>query len=359
MEQGKRLSVEKFTSWLLLIYCGVLTGLALGIEIVSESQLGTTLSESGAFGMGRYVIGFAILAVVALFGHHLIRLLIQYPGWAFLSVVAVSGVKVFFTLKLEAYLFLPWLLVAMALLVYMCEGTGLVGLAACGVGCLVLVFLSGTMGGYFYMLALFLVVMTLLCYGTLTGWFGDKLRYFLATIGMGIVAVLAGAFWKMEYLFWSVDDWFHPELDPLGSGYRPLLMQSLLRESVWFGQGGLAQGLDDTTQYPFYETGFLSYLSNHFGLWVIIAVAALFLGFFYLCLRKAHPLYGVPRFLALAIIAYLMLQTIAFFAQNMGVPLFTSVQLPFISYSPHLWSNSLLCGLLLAAMGMKSDEFPR
>lgn len=359
MEKGNRVLLRKFTTWQLLIYCAMLMLLAICMEGVSANQLGTTLSKSDVFWVGRYVIGFVILVVVSLYGHYLIDWLAEYPGWAYLSILGVSAVAMFRFLVVESYLCMPLFVVGVSLLIYWSEGIGFWGLVCCCMGGFPLILISFLTDNLFYGLALLVVTTTLLCYAALAGWFGHKIIYFFVAIGMGLATLLAGVLWQLEYLLRNMEGMLHPELDPLGSGYRPLIMQSLLRESAWFGQGGLAQGLDDVIQYPFYESAFLAFLSNHFGLWVFIAVVALFLGFFYLCLRKAHPLYGLPRVLALAIITYLMMQTIAFFAQNMGFPLFTSVPLPFISYSPHIWSNSLLCGLLLAAMGMKSNKCPQ
>ncbi|WP_409967538.1 hypothetical protein RFF05_13265 [Bengtsoniella intestinalis] len=107
---------------------------------------------------------------------------------------------------------------------------------------------------------------------------------------------------------------------------------------------GHISGVENPSDYM------LADLSNAYGLWIVLLVAVLYLGFLYLCWKELKLLALEPKVFCCGILIYFTLKTMTFFLCNMGLGLLGGGSIPFATYNNDLWWDTALLSLLLVTL---------
>lgn len=343
----------------ILAYCAILTLLGICYCEVSRKVLGFYVGSEVTCWWGHYFIGFLLLCAMSFFGHHLINWLARYAGW--LNIV-ISGVFILVIFQTEPYYNIAFLTVPLGIIAIPCicysfhdSDTSNLLIAASLLFCnsLIILFCSLSFSCHIFSIV---SAITLLCYCQHKRWLGPSNFLVIgATIVFG-TALLVYCYDGGRSIEEVIDIIRSPHSYLFSSEFLTQLFHELLGKSAFFGQGDTILNVTSNSTFPYYEACFLAYLSSVFGLWLIVYMAVLFFGFFYICITATIKLKSLPKFIAITIVVYLMAQTLCFFAFNLGFPLFYDTSLPFFSCNYYLWSNMALTGLMLAAFRMEDYD---
>ena len=154
---------------------------------------------------------------------------------------------------------------------------------------------------------------------------------------------------------------FHPEVDPLGSGYQALMIREALGRSQWMGEGTW-----DTERFlaPYERIvpscdsdAFLTTVIYKLGwmpfLLLVVVFAALMLWLLLRCTKQKSQL---GRLIVIAVVMSLSVQAIVSIAWNMGFALL-SASFPFIIGNLNTVLNMGLIGLALSVF--RGDSIAR
>lgn len=183
-------------------------------------------------------------------------------------------------------------------------------------------------------------------------WFGEKttsvfIFFIIAAVVIFGVFLLTSAPYVL-YRFSRLFTAFHPEADPQGAGYLPLLIQDTLEHSVFFGQG---TPVEHRLWLPDMRSDFvLTYITYRFGWLVSGGIVALLTVFFIFgfrkCLRQRSVL---GKMVSLSILMTLVAETLLYIAVNLGFIPAAPIALPFLSYGGATFIiNMGLVGILLS-----------
>lgn len=364
----KNINLSKISKWVPFIYSVILTLLGIGFWLIGEYVLDISFSSE----IPQYLFGFGVLFALFLKGHKIINFLVRNSGWTFVAFTIISVCLIIFDYPnygdkvLREYFFGICLLI-IPIILYRMKDSGYGGMIMATMITVALAFITYKMSGFFSALVLVLIAMTLILYCEHKKWFGEKsifysILFWLSFLAVGIfiashILFSDDVFWTLVY---KIKAFLNPETNFTGNSYIYTLVRSLISESVLFGQGGIAEGLNNASKYPYFTYYYLAYFCNSFGLWVLIAVPLLFVGFFYICFRKIKSLPFLGKLFSVSILFYITLQTLSFLMSNLGYGFFINTSLPFVS-EYNLWINMILIGFLLAVlkMGSKFEEIEK
>lgn len=192
----------------------------------------------------------------------------------------------------------------------------------------------------------------LMIVATAKNWFGANtkpllLAFIAACIGLFALLIVAA-----PYRFTRVDavlTVFHPETDPTGVGYMPLLLRDMLESSAFLGKGATlprAEGLGNAFLYDY----LLTFLTYHYG-WAVsvglVVLLAVFLGLGFRKCLKQKSLLG--QMVSLTILCTFGAEILIYIIVNLGYPIMAPIALPFLSYGgTSLLLNMALAGILLS-----------
>lgn len=358
----KNINLSKISKWVPFIYSVILTLLGIGFWLIGECFLDFSFSSE----IPQYLFGFGILFALFLKGPKIINFLVRNSGWTFVAFTIISVCLIIFDYPnygdkvLREYFFGICLLI-IPIILYRMKDSGYGGMIMATMITVALAFIAYKMSGFFSALVLILIAITLIFYCEHKKWFGEKSIFYSILFWFSFLAVgifIASHILFSDDLFWilvyKIKAFLNPETNFTGDSYIYTLVRSLISESVLFGQGGMAQGLGSTSDHPYFSYYFLSYFSNSFGLWVLIVVPLLFVGFFYVCFRKIKNLPFLGKLFSVSILFYIILQTLSFFISNLGYGFFINTSLPFVS-EYNLWINMTLVGFLLAVQKTEQE----
>lgn len=228
-------------------------------------------------------------------------------------------------------------------------------------------FLGGLAAAYFCIqlilchtfAGLFLFVCTagvLMLVAAIRNWFGENTKplFLLFLIaGIAVFALLIFAFSYRFYRIQSLLTVFHPETDPYGAGYLPLLLREILENSVFLGEGGsisipLLQ--EDIFLTEFRSDYLLTFLTYRYG-WAVsiglVLLLAIFLALGFRKCLKQKSLLG--QMISLTILCTFAAEILIYIIVNLGYPIIAPIALPFLSYGGSaLLLNMALAGVLLS-----------
>lgn len=199
----------------------------------------------------------------------------------------------------------------------------------------------------------------LMVIGALRKWFGENtktLLLFFITAGVCIFALLFFGVDAFRYRMSRIQALltvFHPETDPYGAGYFASILQGMLKNSAFLGEGTvfLDWNLYDAFGSADFRTDYLlTFLTYRYG-WaasmglVLLLAVFLILGF-RKCLKQKSVL---GQMISLCILATFTMEALVYIIVNLGYPLIAPIALPFLSYgTTALLLNMALAGILLS-----------
>lgn len=198
------------------------------------------------------------------------------------------------------------------------------------------------------------------------GWFGKNVKslllFFVVAGIIGIGIVLLTEPYRLARLTYIL----HPDADPTGYGYIPTLMQGMLENAVFIGEGNPfipnSAFLNDGTVFfpgdaalylPYFSVRtdyLLTYLTYEYGWVIFITLVGLLTVFLVLGFRKYLKQKSIlGQIVSLAILSIFAAETLLYIVANLGVIYFAPISLPFLSYGgTALVIHMALAGILLS-----------
>lgn len=199
----------------------------------------------------------------------------------------------------------------------------------------------------------------LMVLGAFRKWFGENtkpLLLFFIIAGIVIFALLFFGVDTFRYRMSRIQALltvFHPETDPYGAGYSASILQGMLKNSAFLGEGTVF--LNWNLYEAFGPAGFrsdylLTFLTYKYG-WAVSMGLVLLLSVFLLlgfrkCLKQKSVL---GQMISLCILTTFTMEVLVYIIVNLGYPLIAPIALPFLSYgTTALLLNMALAGILLS-----------
>lgn len=244
---------------------------------------------------------------------------------------------------------------AYALILYALRGRGTAGVLLAGAAFLPLALLTIMTPSFSSLLLLSLCGLILLLSCIADGWFGGRKGVQMAIVFLAVaaaviwIAVLIGMGYGQSRLVILL----HPENDPYGLGYFPMLIRELMQGAKWIGTGTageLFRALDALPE-EFASNFLLAWVIHQFGwlpAFLLTAVLTLFLAVgLRCCLRQKNAL---GRLLSAAVMLTLLCETGQYVINNFGFIVLRGLQLPLLSNGNfYTIVNLALIGLALSA----------
>ena len=238
---------------------------------------------------------------------------------------------------------------------YSCRSKGWCGLAMAILGgvplALYCCYVPYTLGLITHLLSGFVLVLV----AAWNNWFGvgrwKSMFPPLACAGV-MIGIFAYGFMALEWRVGRLSVAFHPEIDPLGSGYQALMIREALERSQWMGEGTW-----DTDKFMFpYERivpgcdsdAFLTTVVYKLGwipfLLLVVVFAALMLWLLLRCTKQKSQL---GRLIVIAVVMSFSVQAVVSIAWNMGFTMLAA-SFPLIIGNLNTTLNMGLIGLALS-----------
>lgn len=196
----------------------------------------------------------------------------------------------------------------------------------------------------------------LMLVAAMQNWFGGNTKPLLLLFILVGITVFLFLVCTVPYRFERVQTLmtvFHPETDPYGAGYSASILQGMLKNSAFLGEGTVF--LDWNFYEAFGPAGFrsdylLTFLTYKYG-WAVSMGLVLLLSVFLLlgfrkCLKQKSVL---GQMISLCILATFTMEVLVYISVNLGYPLIAPIALPFLSYgTTALLLNMALAGILLS-----------
>lgn len=350
--------------WGMLALVGVLLAAGFLIQATVMQQLGRVQPNMPTV-IVSILLGLAAMAAVylgdyTLLGRHPVLLYgLGMTGLALLTVTSEAKAQ---GVKLDALSYTLLGAVLYALLVYGLRGKGWRGLLLALAGlvppvvipCLVPNVTSGAIAG----LSGAAVVLT----AAWKGWMGVPRKRGIAAAALALLALGGAVLWYLSqspYAAERVRFTLHPELDPFGRGFFPLLAREMISGAQWVGTGTMGELAERLYYIPGHSDYWLTWVIHRLGWAAGLILLALMAALFGLGLRRCLRQRGMlGRLLSTAALTTLALETVCFVVYDLGFPLFSPLVLPFLSTGGrYMVVNLLLLGLMLSVF--REERLPQ
>lgn len=180
---------------------------------------------------------------------------------------------------------------------------------------------------------------------------GISYKYVLGALGVLLALLPLGWFIMKDYQKNRIRVFFHPESDPLGSGYHVIQSKIAIGSGQLFGKGYLHGTQTQLGYLPEKQTDFIfAVVGEEFGLIGCLVVVALLIAIVVRIIaiaRRADSPYG--EYLCMGVAAMLLFHTVENVGMCIGLMPVTGIPLPFMSYGgSSLIANFLAIGLVLS-----------
>ena len=277
--------------WGMLALVGLLLCSGFFIQATVMQQLGRVQPYMPTV-IVSILLGVAAMAAVYLGDYTLLGrrpVLLYGLGMTGLVLLTVTSEVKAQGVKLDAISYLLLGPVLYALLVYGLRGKGWRGLLLALAGlvppvvlpCLIPNFTSGAIAG----LSGAAVVLT----AAWKGWMGVPRKKGAAAVAVGLLVLNGAALWHLSqspYALERVRFALHPELDPLGLGYFPMMVREMLSGAQWLGKGELGELSGAAGYLPGVSDYWLARVIHELGWAAGLALLALMTALFALGLRR-------------------------------------------------------------------------
>ncbi|MBD8988291.1 MAG: tRNA 2-thiouridine(34) synthase MnmA, partial [Clostridiales bacterium] len=310
--------------WGMLALVGLLLCSGFFIQATVMQQLGRVQPYMPTV-IVSILLGVAAMAAVYLGDYTLLGrrpVLLYGLGMTGLVLLTVTSEVKAQGVKLDAISYLLLGPVLYALLVYGLRGKGWRGLLLALAGlvppvvlpCLIPNFTSGAIAG----LSGAAVVLT----AAWKGWMGVPRKKGAAAVAVGLLVLNGAALWHLSqspYALERVRFALHPELDPLGLGYFPMMVREMLSGAQWLGKGELGELSGAAGYLPGVSDYWLARVIHELGWAAGLALLALMTALFALGLRRCMRQRGMlGRLLSTAALTTLVLETVCFVVYDLG-----------------------------------------
>ena len=180
---------------------------------------------------------------------------------------------------------------------------------------------------------------------------GFNIRYFYGLFLFSFIAIPTAWFFALDYQKTRILSFFHPEADPLGTGYHAIQSKITIGSGELFGRGLATQGTMTKLDFlPAQWTDFIfSVISETAGFIGAALVILLFVFFMWRLLRGARLAQDMYGTLVIFGVFFMFLFQIT---ENIGMTIgllpITGITLPFISYGgSSLIINMIAVGFVL------------
>ena len=180
---------------------------------------------------------------------------------------------------------------------------------------------------------------------------GFNIRYFYGLFLFSFIAIPTAWFFALDYQKTRILSFFHPEADPLGTGYHAIQSKITIGSGELFGRGLTTQGTMTKLDFlPAQWTDFIfSVISETAGFIGAALVILLFVFFMWRLLRGARLAQDMYGTLVIFGVFFMFLFQIT---ENIGMTIgllpITGITLPFISYGgSSLIINMIAVGFVL------------
>lgn len=180
---------------------------------------------------------------------------------------------------------------------------------------------------------------------------GLSWRYIIPAGVLGVVSLPLIYFFALsKYQKHRIQVFFHPNLDPLGSGYNVIQSKIAVGSGQLYGKGFLKGTQNQLSILPAKHTDFIfSTIAEEWGMLGALIVVGLLFFIIFRCIRaakKAQSHYGY--YVALGVAAMLIFHTFENVGMCIGLMPVTGIPLPFISYGgTSLLTNLIAVGIVL------------
>lgn len=238
---------------------------------------------------------------------------------------------------------------------YQLRGKGTQGYLISGifaVCCCAFLLTFHTMGGVVIFLCSAGILMLIAAF---KNWFGEKtkpllLLFIIAFIICTCCLLLTP---QVMYRLSHITAILHPEIDPAGAGYLSGILQNMIKNSVFWGEGTPFLNYDVTYAVMlsnFRSDFLLTFLTYKYG-WgasiTLILLLSMFIGIgFNKCLKQKSIL---GKTMSLSILCTFTVEILLYVISNLGYPIIAPIGLPFLSYGgTTLVIHMALTGILLS-----------
>lgn len=347
--------------WGIIFLTGIILLLGFGIRSIAglESHTPYTL-ERDLMTTG---IGIICMAVAYFLDFTIIG---RYPKSIFwgLTIVTIATMILAPNIYGRPY-YVPFILllfpVVMSGVIYNMRNKGYLGIILSGLF-FVIPLVIGMMASYLSIVFLcglaFLILITI---SITKGWFNINKLYGLLLVYIPITLVfglfLTKKILSNPYIVERLLSIIDSSRDPMGSGYIPAQMRTILSNTKLIGRGTL---VSNSYMIPDIHTDFiLTYLIHRLG-WIpfIILMGIIFLFIIYSFRLISKQKSVLARLVSTSVLITFIMEVVLYTISNLGLPLMGSLTLPFISYSGmSTIINMTLIGIMLSVF--KSGDIVR
>ena len=238
---------------------------------------------------------------------------------------------------------------------YTCRNKGWYGLLAAAAGAIPLCYICLVAPSIWGVLLLVVVGFALLLMAARKDWFSigkGKTALVVAAGSVSMVVAVCGAVLSSDTLLSRLENFLHPEHDPLGYGYVSMMVQKVLLGSRWFGEGQLTGEFGSIPLerlLPNCDTDLLlTTLIYKLG-WIpfILLVTMFVVLLCWLTVRGIRQRSQFGKMIVLSVLIPFCLRTIAGAALSLGY-VWTSVSFPFFVGNFQMVLDMGLIGLVLS-----------
>lgn len=347
-------------NWTILILTAVTicTGFFLRFLMFQDIRLNGNFFVSSIFGLLIFCIAYFMDYTILekyfklFFGIFLFFFLLIF-GSASLFITYVNGYHILL-------LFLP----IFAVTIYKLQNRGLYSIFLCGI-----VYFIFFLIGFSIPTATGVLIVTFSCLAILTiaickNWFGTSKAVSLLFVYVPLFISVIGAVVFLPsfiYRFSRFSLFFHPELDPTGSGYQGTQLRKVLSHSQFWGHSSYTDFMKYLPNGSPSSDYMLVQMIGKYGYCIGIFIVVLFAALLYFMFRATFRLKNHLGFLvSLTCCFAITFQVIFYLLPNFGIIFFDPKFLPFISNSfAGFFVNMFLMGLACSAFKNDSIVFER
>lgn len=295
------------------------------------------------------------------FGIFLFSFLLIFSS-ASLFITYANGTKYF--LNINGYHILLLFLPIFAVTIYKLQNRGLHGIFLCGVVYFIFFLISFSIPTATGVLIITFSCLAILTIAICKNWFGTSkaVSLLFVYVPLFISVIGAAAFLpSFIYRFSRFSLFFHPELDPTGSGYQGTQLRKVLSNAQFFGHSSYTDFMKYLPNGSPSSDYMLVQMIGKYGYCIGIFIVVLFAVLLYFMFRATFRLKNHLGFLvSLTCCFAITFQVIFYLLPNFGIVFFDPKFLPFISNSfAGFFVNMFLMGLACSAFKNDSILFER
>lgn len=340
------------TEWSIILLTGIIILFGFGIRFLASFEPNVPyLLEKSLFAT---IIGMACMWAAYFIDFTIIG---RYPKSIFIGLISLTilAIILFSTIygrPAHVQFILLLFPTAMAGIIYNMRDRGYLGIVLSEICLIIFVLIGIKTSSLFTVILCTLSFLILITIAIKKDWFNVNKIKGLLLVYLPIIAVssiiIIYLISNNNYYINRVLVAFNPSMDPMGAGYLGVKIRDILSNAKLIGSGTMTI---NSHMVPNISTDYiLTYIIHRLG-WipfivVIAAMSLLIIQGFKLCFKQKSIL---GRLVSMAVLTTFTVEVVFYTVNNLGLQLFPSTTLPFISYSGmSTIINMLLIGVMLS-----------